>query len=95
MGIEVFYKHLKQLFRVKSFNGTSANDVKIQMWCTMIAILLLTYLKSKAKHNWHLLKLISFLRLNLFVKIELWNWINNPIFKKDKSHPIVDLFSYV
>lgn len=93
-SIEVFFKHLKQLFRVKSFIGTSANAVKIQMWCSMIAILLLTYLKSKAKHIWHLSNLISFLRLNLFVKIELWNWLDNPIIKKDKPPPTFDLFSY-
>ena len=93
-AIEVFFKHLKQLFRVKSFIGTSANAVKIQMWCSMIAILLLTYLKSKAKHKWHLSNLISFLRLNLFVKIELWNWLNYPIIKKDKPPPALDLFSH-
>jgi hypothetical protein len=30
--VETFFKHLKQLFRVKSFVGTSANAVRIQMW---------------------------------------------------------------
>ena len=49
-NIEVFFKQLKQLFRVKSFVGTSANAVRIQMWCAMIAMLLLGYLKNKAKH---------------------------------------------
>lgn len=93
-AIEVFFKHLKQLFRVKSFIGTSANAVKIQMWCSMIAILLVSYLRSKAKHKWHLSNLISFLRLNLFVKIELWNWLDNPLIKKDKPPPQVSLLFY-
>ena len=52
--VEVFFKHLKQLFRVKTFVRTSANAVRIQMWCAMIAILLITYLKIKAKFKWHL-----------------------------------------
>ena len=93
-AIEVFFKHLKQLFRVKSFIGTSANAVKIQMWCSMIAILLVSYLRSKAKHKWHLSNLISFLRLNLFVKIELWNWLDNPLIKKDKPPPQFSLLFY-
>jgi IS4 transposase len=74
--VEVFFKHLKQLFRVKTFVGTTANAVRIQMWCSMIAILLTRYLKSVAKFHWHLSNLISFLRINLFVKIELWEWVN-------------------
>ncbi|MBK8243022.1 MAG: transposase [Saprospiraceae bacterium] len=82
LAVEVFFKYLKQLFRVKSFIGTSENAVKIQKWCSMIAILLLNYLKSRANHKWHLSNLISFLRLNLFVKIDQWFWLNNPILKK-------------
>jgi IS4 transposase len=52
--IEVFFHHLQQLFRVKTFVGTSANAVRIQMWCSMIAILLINYLKAKAEFKWRL-----------------------------------------
>ncbi len=31
-----------------------------------------------AKYNWHLSNLVAFLRLNLFVKIDLIKWLNNP-----------------
>lgn len=85
--IEVFFKHLKQLFRVKTFVGTSANAVRIQMWCSMIAILLVNYLKSKAKYKWHMSNLITFLRTNLFVKINLWKWVNNPVNKRQNLPP--------
>ena len=85
--VEVFFKHLKQLFRVKTFVGTSSNAVRIQMWCSMIAILLLNYMKTKAKHPWHLSNLISFLRLNLFSKINLWNWLNKPFIERNNSPP--------
>lgn len=77
--IEVFFKHLKQLFRVKSFVGASANAVRIQMWCAMIAMLLLRYLKNKAKYPRHLSNLITFLRLKLYSKISLESWIINPL----------------
>lgn len=87
--IEVFFKHLKQLFRVKTFIGTTPNAVRIQMWCSMIAILLFNYLKSMAKYRWHLSNLVGFLRINLFVKINLWNWLNHPyILPKKYPHPL-------
>ena len=90
--VEVFFKHLKQLFRVKTFVGTSPNAVRIQMWCSMIAILLINYLKNKAKFKWHLSNLITFLRINLFVKIDLWKWVNNPIIEKAHAPPQNTLF---
>jgi len=90
--VEVFFKHLKQLFKVKTFVGTSANAVRIQMWSSMIVILLFKYLKNKAKYKWHLSNLVTFFRINLFVKIDLWKWVNNPILIKPKPPPINTLF---
>lgn len=90
--IEVFFKHLKQLFRVKSFVGTSANAVRIQMWCAMIAMLLLRYLKNKAKYPWHLSNLITFLRLNLYTKISLQSWIDKPFEEPEKPPAQPQLF---
>jgi len=85
--VEVFFKHLKQLFKVKSFVGTSANAVEIQMWCSLIAIMLFKYLKNKAKFKWHLSNLIVFLRINLFTKINLWTWLDNPLLVRAKPPP--------
>lgn len=82
--IEVFFKHLKQLFQIKSFVGTSENAVQIQMWCSLISILLLSFIKSRAKYAWHMSNLIAFLRLNMFVKIDLWKWADYPILKPEK-----------
>lgn len=91
-NVETFFKYLKQLFHVKTFIGTSPNAVRIQMWTAMIAILLLSYLKNTAKYKWHLSNLVSFLRINLFVKIELWKWVNNPIIECNHSPPQPRLF---
>ena len=90
--VEVFFKHLKQLFRVKTFVGTSENAVRIQMWCSMIAILIFKHLKGKAKYTWNLSNLVTFLRINLFVKIDLSKWVNNPIIKRANPPPILTLF---
>lgn len=90
--VEVFFKYLKQLFKVKTFIGTSPNAVRIQMWTSLIAILLLNYLKNKAEYKWHLSNLVSFLRFNLFVKINLWEWINRPVIKPTRPPPQPSLF---
>tara|TARA_R110000868_G_scaffold102066_1_gene281011 strand:- start:101 stop:1267 length:1167 start_codon:yes stop_codon:yes gene_type:complete len=90
--VEVFFKHLKQLFRVKSFVGTSENAVRIQMWCSLIGMLLLRYLKSKAKYPWHLSNLITFLRLNLYTKISLEKWIHQPFEINPQPPPELRLF---
>ncbi|MBK8623769.1 MAG: transposase [Saprospiraceae bacterium] len=52
-AIESFFKQLKQLFSVKTFVGLSENAVQIQIWCSLIAILLLMYIKNKAKYPAH------------------------------------------
>lgn len=79
--IEIFFKTIKQLLRVKSFVGTNANAVYTQIRTAMIAVLLLRMLKAQSKFAWHMSNLVSFLRLNLFNKIDLWKWLNEPFEK--------------
>src|ERR1700747_1688655 len=45
--IELFFKALKQNLKIKTFVGTSANAVRIQIWTALIAILLLKILQFK------------------------------------------------
>jgi hypothetical protein len=78
--IEIFFKQIKQHLRIKSFIGTSLNAVQIQVWTALIAMLLLQYIKAKAQYAWHLSNLATFIRLNLFVKIALMEWLNKPFF---------------
>ncbi len=74
--IESFFKTIKQLLCVKTFVGTSENAVLCQIWTAMISVLLLMVLKRKSTRKWGLSNLVAFLRLNIFVKIDLWEWIN-------------------
>ena len=76
--IEIFFRHLKQLLHIKTFVGTSANAVEIQIWTALITILLLFYLKQIAQYPWCLSNLVSSLRLNTFTKIDLEKWLNEP-----------------
>ena len=50
--IELFFKALKQYLKVKTFVGTSANAVHIQIWSALMAMLLVKYLQLRAKLGW-------------------------------------------
>ena len=76
--VEIFFRDIKQLLHIKSFIGTSENAVMIQLWTAMITILMLKTLKAIAKYKWHLSNLVAFIRLNIFVKINLQSWIDKP-----------------
>ena len=76
--VEIFFRDIKQLLHIKSFIGTSQNAVMIQIWTALITILMLKALKAMAKFNWHLSNLVAFIRLNLFVKINLQDWLDKP-----------------
>lgn len=52
--IEIFFREIKQLLHIKSFIGSSQNAVMIQIWTTLITILILKAFKAMAKFNWHL-----------------------------------------
>lgn len=85
--VEIFFREIKQLLHIKSFIGTSENAVMIQIWTAMITILILKSLKSAARFKWHLSNLVAFLRINLFVKIELQKWLDQPF----DDHPPPEL----
>jgi hypothetical protein len=76
--IELFFKALKQNLKIKTFVGTSANAVRIQIWTALIAILLLKILQFKSTFGWALSNLVALLRWNLFTYRNLWEWINRP-----------------
>ena len=76
--IEIFFKALKQNLKIKTFVGTSANAVKIQIWTALIAILILRFLQLRSKFHWSLSNLVALLRMNLFTHRDLWAWIDQP-----------------
>ena len=76
--VEIFFRDIKQLLHLKSFIGTSENAVIIQIWTALITILILKALKAQSKFGWYLSNLVAFIRLNLFVKIDLQLWLDKP-----------------
>ena len=76
--IELLFKTLKQRLRVKTFVGTSANALHIQIWTALIALLILKYLQFTATFGWSLSNLVALLRMNLFAYRDVWTWLNDP-----------------
>ena len=76
--IETFFKSLKQLLKIKTFVGTSENAVLTQIWTALIVMLLLRWLKLKARYGWSLSNLVALLRQQLFVHRDLWTWLDDP-----------------
>ena len=76
--IEVFFKLIKQNLKIKSFIGSSANAVWTQIWTALIAMLLIKFLQLKSQAAWSFSNLAYFLRMNLLVYRDLWDWLNKP-----------------
>lgn len=89
--IETFFRTIKQNLRIKTFVGTSANALHIQIWTALIAILVLRYLQLKARFNWSMSNLVALLRFNLFSYRDLWGWLHHPFDDPDLPSPQLPL----
>jgi hypothetical protein len=76
--IETFFKSLKQLLKIKTFVGTTEKAVLTQIWTALIVMLLLRWLKMKARYGWGLSNLLAILRQQLFVYRDLFKWMDDP-----------------
>ena len=76
--IELFFKLLKQQLKIKTFVGTSANAVHIQIWTALIAVLVVRYLQFRSRFHWAVSNLVALLRWNLFTYRNLWEWLDRP-----------------
>lgn len=85
--IEIFFKNLKQNLRIKTFVGTTANAVHIQIWTALISMLLLKYMQFKASLHWAMSNLVALLRWNLFTYRDLWRWIDEPCETEPEKPP--------
>lgn len=78
--IEIFFKRIKQNFQLHSFLGDNDNAIRIQVWCSLIADLLLTIIKDKAtkKRKWSMANLAGLVRLHLGTYVNLYEFLSNP-----------------
>ena len=76
--IESLFKRMKQNYPLKYFLGDSENAIKIQIWCSLIADLLLKIVKKAAAARWSFSNLAAMVRLHLMTYINIFNFLKSP-----------------
>ncbi|MEF9924030.1 MAG: IS4 family transposase [Muribaculaceae bacterium] len=76
--IESLFKQIKQNFPLRYFYGESENAIKIQIWVTLIANLLMTLLQKRLKRHWSFSGLATMVRIVLMYYINLNTFFERP-----------------
>ena len=76
--IESLFKQIMQNFPLRYFYGESANAIKIQIWVTLIANLLLSLLQSSLERRWSFLGLATMVRIVLMYYLNMQAFFNQP-----------------
>lgn len=92
--IELLFKKIKQNFPLQYFYGDNKNAIQIQIWCTLIALLLITVMKKQLTKSWSFSNLVSLLQKHLFSYVNFVDFFNNvdsyaKEFVKNKGNPEV------
>jgi len=86
--IELLFKRLKQNLQLSDFLGDNENAVRIQIWCNLIADLLLTVIRKGAKLKRAYSNVAGLVRLHLMNYVDVNELLNNPgdisIFENNK-----------
>lgn len=80
--IELLFKRLKQGYPLRAFLGESPNAIKIQIWCALIADLLVKVVKDKveraAKRRWAFSNITTIIRQHLGTYVDLVRFLCDP-----------------
>jgi len=93
-GIELLFKKMKQNFQLHYFYGENENAIRTQVWCTLIAQLLLTVLQKIAHTKKAFSTVATLVRINLVSMLDIHELLRNvkrSYAKPENSMP--DLFA--
>lgn len=80
--IELLFKRIKHNYPLHYFLGDSPNAIKIQIWCALIADLLLKVVKDRVERSsqrrWSFANLAGIVRLHLTTYVDLFAFLRNP-----------------
>jgi hypothetical protein len=76
--IELLFKRIKQRYPLKYFLGESANAIKVQVWCALIADLLIKIIQDRTKRKWAYSNISSIIRLHLMTYVNIQSFLDNP-----------------
>jgi hypothetical protein len=72
--IETLFKLLKQNFPLKYFLGDNQNAIEIQIWVSLIMLVI----QRKAKRKWAFSNMMSVIRYHLMTYIDLFKFLKKP-----------------
>ena len=75
--IELLFKQIKQNFPLRYFWGDSGNAIKIQVYCVLIAQLLMVVIRKKAATKKSFANMITIIRLHLTSYVDLMEFIKD------------------
>lgn len=75
--VELLFKKIKQNFPLQYFYGENQNAIQIQLWCTLIMLLLITVMQKSLTKKWAFSNLISLLQKHLFTYIKFKDFFDN------------------
>ena len=73
-SIETTFKKLKQNFQLTYFYSDTENGIKTQVWCTLIAYLLLLVIQTNSESQKALSTIAALIRMHLISHLDL-NWV--------------------
>jgi len=76
-GIELLFKKMKQNFQLHYFYGENENAIRTQVWCTLIAQLLLTVLQKIAKTKKAFSTVATMIRIHLISMLDVNELLRN------------------
>jgi hypothetical protein len=75
--IELLFKQIKQNFPLRYFWGESPNAIKIQVYCVLMAQLLMVVIRKKSETKKSFANMITVIRLHLMSYVELLEFIKD------------------
>lgn len=84
--IELLFKQIKQNFPLRYFWGESPNAIKSQVYCVLIAQLLMVVIRKKAATKKSFANVITVIRLHLMSYVELLEFIRDTYKAWRKTH---------
>ena len=75
--IELLFKKMKQNFQLHYFYGENENEIRTQVWCTLIAQLLLTVLQKMAEVKKAFSTIATLVRIHLISLLDVFEMLRN------------------
>ena len=91
--IELLFKQIKQNFPLRYFWGESENAIKMQVYCVLIAQILMVVIRKKSKTKKSFANMITLVRLHLMSYVSLYDFIKDTYQTWRKANAPPNLFT--